>query len=124
MKKQIYKAQWFQYPNGTYLDIDTCFNSISKCEADSLEDAIEIFKEREDADSELYFEDRVSVWAVTTGVFYRVKYAHFGYATEDYSTLELAFERAKKRISHNPVIHEITEIGNPIALTINKLYKS
>lgn len=118
MKKQIYKAQWFQYSNGTYLGLDASFNSIAKCEADSLEDAIELFKEREDADSELYFEDRVSVWPVITDTYYRITYAHYGYAKEDYSTLELAFDRAKKRLSDKPVIHEITETGNPVALTM------
>lgn len=59
---KTFKAQWFQYPTGRYLSADESFNNVTTCKARDIETAIEVFKERESADSELLFLDRVNVW--------------------------------------------------------------
>lgn len=112
--KQTYKCQWFQYSNGRYLKCDESFNSIAKCEANDIETAIEIFKEKENSDSEIPFLDRVNVWAEVSRTFYRVGYRHFGYSKEDYSTIEFAISRAEQRYKDSPTIYEITETGNTV----------
>lgn len=61
---KTYNAQWFQWPSGKYLSADESFNNIAEFKATDLESAIEIAKEKECADSEIYFESRVSVWEV------------------------------------------------------------
>lgn len=61
---KTFKAQWFQYSNGRYLSSDESFGGIKTFQAPDMETAIEIAKEAEGCDSEMYFSDRVTVWEV------------------------------------------------------------
>jgi len=115
--EQVYKCQWFQYSNGRYLSANESFNGIATCVANDLESAIEIFKERENADSEISFTSRVSVWAEVPTIFYRIKYGHFSMAKEDYSRKEWAFKRVEQMQAYKPFVFEVVEICNPLIST-------
>ena len=59
MKKFI--ARWFRSTSGRYLSSKESDNSVMMIEAEDLESAIEIAKEKESEDSSIIFTDRVLV---------------------------------------------------------------
>ena len=59
--KNKYIVNWYRFTDGTYLSLEEYDRRQITIEAHTLEDAIELAKEREQEDSEIPFLERVSV---------------------------------------------------------------